>query len=327
VFSLFKSDNVIDCQQDVIEKSEDYRPSANYPAYPPYHTGPYIEEYFFNYFIKNSIETKRIYIPIFWTNINNNAYYSKSDKIKFGKFLKKLDQDKKYFTVCQHEDFTDENNLEPDEKSLENLPTNILIFSGSGKINDKYRTKNIIPIPHVVSKIPEPKTNENKDFLCSFVGSFNTHPIRNEIYEIYKDDKDFHFCGDKKWKIDVNKEREQEFKNITEKSLFTLCPRGNGPTSYRLYESMQLGSIPIYIHDDNKWIPWQDEINWEDICILFKLEETSFLGTYLRNMSNSEINEMRNKIKKIYDEYFTMEKVCETIIRKMNKGDYEQVFA
>jgi hypothetical protein len=209
---------------------------------------------------------------------------------------------------------------------LKNLPENILIFSGSGKISDKNDVKNIIPIPHVISPILSPMKKEKKDFLCSFVGSFNTHPIRNEIYETYKENKDFYFSGEKRWNININKEREKEFKKITEKSLFSLCPRGNGPTSYRLCEAMQLGAIPVYVYD-NKWLPWQDEINWEDICILFKSEEISFLRTYLRNTPMSKIYEMRNNIEKIYDQYFTMEKICDTIIRKMNNGDYEQVFA
>ena len=28
---------------------------------------------------------------------------------------------------------------------------------------------------------------------------------------------------------------------------FVLCPRGAGPTSYRLYESLQVENIPIYV--------------------------------------------------------------------------------
>ena len=29
------------------------RPPANYPVYPPYHTGLYLEEYFYDFYIKN----------------------------------------------------------------------------------------------------------------------------------------------------------------------------------------------------------------------------------------------------------------------------------
>jgi hypothetical protein len=33
-------------------------------------------------------------------------------------------------------------------------------------------------------------------------------------------------------------------------SVFHLCPRGNGPSSYRLYEALQADTIPIYIWDE-----------------------------------------------------------------------------
>lgn len=303
-------------QEEIIEKSEKYRPKDNYPTYPPYHVGPYIEEYFFNYFINNHIKTERIYIPIYWTNINNNAYYSGNKRLKFSNFLEKLDDKYKYFTVCQHEDFKDDVNLEPDKSSLYILPSDIIIFSGSGKLSDKVRLKNIVPIPHVASPIPNPILDKERDIFCSFVGA-DTHLIRRKIYEMYKDDKDFFFSIDK-WNVNVNKEKENLFKDITERSVFSLCPRGNGPTSYRLLEAMQLEAIPVYIYD-NKWIPWEDEIKWDDICIFFKLEEICFLKTYLANISEDRIKEIKNNIKNIYNEYFTMEKVCEKIIKKINE--------
>ncbi len=308
-------------QYQIIKDTKKYRPKSNYPIYPPYHDGYYFEEYFFNYYIKNNIETDRLYIPIFWTNINNNTYYNNNKKIKFNNYLKTLNYEKKYFTVCQHEDFTEESNLEPDEKSLENLPKDILIFSGSGKITDKVKLKNIICIPHVVSKIKNPILNKKRDIFCSFVGSFNTHPIRQEIYNIYKDDKDFYFGGIQKWNVKIEKDKEDEFKDITERSIFALCPRDNGPTSYRLYEVMQLGAIPIFVYD-NKWIPWEDDIKWDDICIFIHTSEISCLKTLLLNISNDEINQMKNNINDIYDKYFTLDKVCETIIDKLNKEIY-----
>lgn len=305
-------------QSKIIKDTKKYRPDDCYPTYPPYHKGPYIEQYFFNYYQNNNIETERIYIPIFWTNMNNNAYYNNTKLDNFSKFLKTLDPEKKYFTVCQHEDFSDVDNLTPDEKSLENLPKDILIFSGSGKLSDKVKLDNLIPIPHIVSKIPNPIKNKNRDIFCSFVGA-NTHPIRKQIFDLYSEDKNFFIKMDD-WNVEVSKEKEELFKDITERSIFTLCPRGNGPTSYRIWEAMQLGSVPVYIYD-NKWIPWVDDIKWDDICVFIKCEEISMLKTYLLNISNDRILEMRKNIDFIYDTYFTLDKVCETIIKKIKDNE------
>ena len=42
-------------------------------------------------------------------------------------------------------------------------------------------------------------------------------------------------------------ERDPFWEALIRSSDFHLCPRGNGPTSYRMYESLQAETIPIYI--------------------------------------------------------------------------------
>ena len=45
-------------------------------------------------------------------------------------------------------------------------------------------------------------------------------------------------------------EQFNSYKDLISESYFSLCPRGYGPTSFRLYESISLGTVPIYISDD-----------------------------------------------------------------------------
>lgn len=45
-------------------------------------------------------------------------------------------------------------------------------------------------------------------------------------------------------------ERVPDWEALIHTSVFHLCPRGNGPSSYRLYESLQADTIPIYIWDE-----------------------------------------------------------------------------
>ena len=42
-------------------------------------------------------------------------------------------------------------------------------------------------------------------------------------------------------------DRVPDWEALIRDSDFHLCPRGNGPTSYRLYEALQAETIPIYI--------------------------------------------------------------------------------
>lgn len=57
----------------------------------------------------------------------------------------------------------------------------------------------------------------------------------------------------------------KEYLTLLSKSKFVLCPRGIGSSSYRLYESMMVGSVPI------EWgmysYPFEEIVNWDDFCI------------------------------------------------------------
>lgn len=292
-------------QIKIIKDTEKFRPEPKYPVYPPYHEGLYIEDYFFNYFTKNKINTDRIYLPIFWTSLYCNETYTGS-KFDIQSYLDTLDPDIKYFTICQHE-----------HAPAEILPKNTLVFSASGKIHQNNKSNNHIPIPLLCSKIKNPILDKKRDILCSFVGA-KTHKLRETLFNTFKDDTKFYFnMGN--WEPSVPKYKEDEFKSITERSIFTLCPRGDGPTSFRLYESMQLGSIPVYVYDSTKWIPYENEINWSDLCIFIHENEIPHIKEILENTPQERIDFMKGKINQVYDEYFSLKGMCNKIIEKLDK--------
>lgn len=46
------------------------------------------------------------------------------------------------------------------------------------------------------------------------------------------------------------------------KAALVLAPRGFGPTSYRLYEALQAGSVPVYVWGDGvEWLPYRKRAN------------------------------------------------------------------
>ena len=59
---------------------------------------------------------------------------------------------------------------------------------------------------------------------------------------------------------------DPEFPKIKE-SYFSICPRGYGPTSFRLYESIQMGTVPIYI-SDKFFLPYIEFLDWSEFAIL-----------------------------------------------------------
>lgn len=269
---------------------------ALYPIYPPYHSGFYLEEYFSNWWSTNKANIDRSYIDIFWTNIYCNIASKKSPPINIQNEINKLDPNKAYFTVCQH-----------DDGPMERLPPNTMIFSAGGN-----RTAgNIIPIPLICSPITNKLINEPKTIFCSFVGS-RTHPIRDMMLQRWSNDEDFIFAFQQYWTETVPKKNLTLFTTLTCKSKFTLCPRGYGKSSFRLYEAIQLGSVPVYISDSH-YLPWADELDWSEFCVLIKPEQINDLKTILSSYSDNQIKKMVNTGQKLYNEYFSMEGMCKQI--------------
>lgn len=271
-----------------------------YPAtpYPCYHQGLYLEEYFCNFFINSCIDKQysRIYIPIFWTNIYLKNWIHNYRNPMIQCFLNTLPKDLKYFTVCQHDDAPSEN--------IEHL--DIDVYSAGGNY------KKGIPIPLICSPIPNDSKVYDKNIFCSFVGS-DTHEVRKKTIESYKEDKEF-FIASKGWQYNVNKSELDFFIETTKKSIFTICARGYGKQSFRFYEALQLGSIPVYIYDDEPYLPFSDRIKYDDFCVVINIRDIQDLKNILKSKTTSDIENMSKRGKEIYDNFFTMEKVCENII-------------
>ncbi len=278
------------------DNTEILRPKSLIPPYPKYHEGDYFEEFFFKKFVEENpnLEINGYkYLPIFWTNCYvNQVFYGERYDIQ--SYLNSLDPNGKYFMVSQHDDCC-----------YERVPENTLMFSmGGNKVGE-----NIIPIPLICSPIKYEKTKKN--ILVSFIGS-TTHPIRNQIYRKYNSDSDFHFSI-KNWSIEVSDTELNNFIDITARSKFSLCPRGYGKSSFRLYEAMQLKSVPIYV-TDYEWLPWKNEINWDDIIISVNQNN---IGNIKDIIIDTDHKKKITNISKLYDEYFTYGGVYKNIIKRL----------
>ncbi len=269
------------------------RPESNYSPYPPYHTGEYLEEYFYAYYKQNKIsfdKTGYTLIPVFWTNI----YHTRENINLVQPYLDSLPNDK-YFTVSQHDDAV-----------REVLPENTISFEAGGNGTG-------IPLPLICSPLPQYETLE-KDIFCSFVGS-TTHNIRNQIADLYGRDSSFVFVN-KSWTLEVCNDDFNVFINTTRRSKFTLCPRGYGAQSFRLYEALQLESVPVVVYD-KRWFAFEDRIDWSSFCVLVHCNEIETIKDRLLQIDDSQYQSMLKSGKRIYSEYFTMKGMSENILKTL----------
>ena len=173
---------------------------------------------------------------------------------------------------------------------------------------------------HYIARAFENETIENadvnyktdRDYLYSFIGS-KTHAIRNKIIRANHPPNTFvkDTTGLNAWEMASDKklEYEKEFHHVMKESFFVLCPRGIGPCSYRLFETMQLGRVPVIISD--QWVEIPD-IEWNKISIRVEEGMVQQLPEILNERKKDAI-EMGKNARKCWENFFSPEVSLEKI--------------
>jgi hypothetical protein len=199
-----------------------------------------------------------------------------------------------YFTVVQH-----------DDGPLLKLPENTIIYGAcSGHI----------PIPliyednrNTLVNMPKKQFNE-KEYLCSFVGNITSNHVKPNVREVMKtyfeNNPNFFFYHSGGWTPSVNKHLQQAFIDITVNSKFAFAPRGYGRGSFRFFECLQLGTIPVYLWNDVEWLPFQNEIDYSKLCVSLHISKINELEQRLLSITKEEYSRMfiyYNKIKHLFE--------------------------
>jgi len=270
------------------------------------YSGPWIENYFFDYWckhekgIEHDEKIQHIYIPIFWTD-----YYVKHGLHKthpeIQEFLdKNLEKGRKYFTIVQNADGI-----------LDKLPENVLVFSTSGNGD--------ISIP--LLKQPLTPANKKRDILCSFMGDIegaaNRTGLRQKMYESLKKDKRFHLVH-VEGSVGRDGNNTLPFRELLQRSVFSLCPRGYGQSSFRLYEAISAGSIPAYIWDEVEWLPYKDTLDWSEFSISINIRNIESLPGIIDAHTPEMVVQKQTRIKEIYNEYFSYEGTSRQVVKLLS---------
>ena len=286
----------------VLMNNDVLRPASISPTYPPYHNGEYLEEYFFKRWNEENVKTDRQYIDVFWTNNFCNSMFAGQQYENVQEQLDSvLSLDGKYFTVSQF-----------DDGPFEKFPEDTLIFSAGGNREGD----NIIPIPLICSPIPkELIPQKEKTIFASFVGSRDTHPIRMDMCN-HLSGKEGYEISAGNWSTTVPMDNFKKFLDITCSSKFGLAPRGYGKSSFRMYEILQLGTVPVYISDVH-YLPWTDELDWNDFCVPVNEDEVEDIDAILKSIDAVEYNRLLENGRKVYEEYFSLEGMFKNIIKRI----------
>ena len=275
-------------------------------VYPPFKNGLYMEEYTYKYFLSNkdNIHINHVYIPIFWTNLQNHPGFNhmkNNYNILLQHALSTLPSNTIFFTIVQH-----------DDGPQLNLPKNTIIFGACS---------GTVPLPLIYEDVTNYLSNyprTDKNILASFVGTHTTHLLRDKMYKELNKNHDI-ICDVKQlWSSKVNKNNAEKFIELTLRSMFCLAPRGYGRSSFRFFEALLLDTVPVYFWDDIEWLPYKEYIDYSTFSISIHSNDINKTHDILSSISKEKYNNMLEEIKKI-KHYFTLEGMCEYIIKYLNR--------
>ena len=258
-----------------------------------------MEEFMYEYITTNEIQSDYVYIPVFWTNLQNHPGFSKE---KYGVLLQhalmKFPPNTKYMTIVQHDD---------GPQLL--LPKDTIVFGACA---------GSIPLPLIYEDRSDRllKTSRvQKDRLASFVGTI-THPIRQQMISSITDRSDIICQIQTTWTPSVPQQAAEVFVDETNRSKFCLAPRGYGRSSFRFFEAMLLDTVPVYFWDDIEWLPYKDVLDYSMFSVSISKKEIGNTYEILRGISEEKYTEMVRTLQKVRP-WFTLEGMAQYIVYKI----------
>ncbi|MHB1467706.1 MAG: exostosin domain-containing protein [Solirubrobacteraceae bacterium] len=142
-----------------------------------------------------------------------------------------------------------------------------------------------------------------RDLLFSFIAS-NTARSREPLFALRHPDaiveevRGFRFWDERSPGFERQRER---FRDVLARSRFVLCPRGNGTSSVRLYESLAAGAVPVIVADD--WLPPAGP-EWERFSISWPEGRIGGL-TRMLEARDADWQQMSAEARSAYEEHFS----------------------
>ncbi|MFD2864287.1 exostosin domain-containing protein [Mucilaginibacter antarcticus] len=171
-----------------------------------------------------------------------------------------------------------------------------------------------IDIPLLCSAHRKPPVPLKKQFLATFNGAFDTHPIREEMRLKYQDSNDIIVGGGLPTRFYRRWFWGKSFNVNVMKSYVALSPRGTNCTSFRFFEAMQMGTAPCLIGDIDvrpfkKFIPW-DEMSY----YVASVDELEHL---LKNLDKDEAIAKGKKAFQYWRNELYYQKWCKYVIKEL----------
>lgn len=181
--------------------------------------------------------------------------------------------------------------------------SNDIVFTPHASVSE-----NFLSIPHYAVNYNEADYSDRIN-MFSFLGSITTHWTRKKLVSLYPNS-----CFDSgvHWGLDIGMSENfnNRYRKMLSESIFSLCPRGTGISSVRIFESMASGAFPVFIAD-GYLPPLKNLIEWDRIAVFIPENGLEKIPDILDSMLDNMDWEY---LKYVYSNYFSNEKLHKSLI-------------
>lgn len=163
---------------------------------------------------------------------------------------------------------------------------------------DELHPQDVPFFPYMTEPLrPDPRVS--RSLLCSFKGALGypelpDHHIRGAqliTHAPQLNREGLHILGSD----DTSELGRLSTREMAQRSIFTLCPAGYGQWSFRLFEALMAGSIPVMLSDSYR-LPFEKFIQWNKYVLRFPESKLPQLAALLKSVDRNAIEERQKNI-------------------------------
>lgn len=143
------------------------------------------------------------------------------------------------------------------------------------------------------------------DVPYTFIGAAGNHPVRARLLQLQGG-----------WILDSGRapvppeQARARFVDSLQRSQFVLCPRGGGTSSFRIFETMQAGRVPVIISD--AWVQPEGP-DWDVFSVRVKESEIASIPSIITGLEHRAM-EMGRSARAAWEAWFSPERAGITVL-------------
>ncbi|MHB8120726.1 MAG: glycosyltransferase [Desulfuromonadaceae bacterium] len=220
--------------------------------------------------------------------------------------------------------------------SSEQFRMEALFFRASIKPSGKDSRAYALPYPveNFQSRLHfDPERIIHEVSFVGFMGDSTSGPVRHKIVDSLQQtallrtfvSASARFHGFEE--ATVRTERRELFINSLAESWLVICPRGTGENSYRFFETLSMGRIPVLLSDDCL-LPFENCINYDSIILRIPEKAADrtaeILHQWLSSQTVESLVERCRLARRIWEQYFACpqwnRRIIETLLPRETQG-------